>query len=89
MEGNVSFYQVNLVSRITGEEGGGSFEGRGSLVLIKSERGWRGGRGGQFAHVSYKSFQGDKSDGFGTSLLLGGGKRVWAVWGSSKCAWKL
>ena len=24
-------------------------------------------------HVSYKSFQGDKSDGFGTSLLLGGG----------------
>ena len=33
--GNVSFYQVNLVSRITGEGGGGSFEGRGGLVLIK------------------------------------------------------
>ena len=26
----------------------------------------------QYVHVSYKSFQGDKSDGFGTSLLLGG-----------------
>eukprot|EP00904_Undaria_pinnatifida_P002793 jgi/Undpi1/12514/HiC_scaffold_6.g02183.m1 len=37
-EGNVSFYQVNLVSRITGEGGGRSFEGRGDLVLIKSER---------------------------------------------------
>ena len=24
-------------------------------------------------HVSYKSFRGDKSDGFGTSLLLGEG----------------
>ena len=32
-----------------------------------------GGKRGQFVHVSYKSFQGDKSDGFGTSLLLGGG----------------
>ena len=42
---------------------------------MKRERGWRGGeeRGGQFVHVSYKSFQGDKSDGFGTSILLGGG----------------
>ena len=38
MEGNVSFYRVNLVSRITGEGGGRSFEGRGGLVLIKSER---------------------------------------------------
>ena len=47
MEGNVSFYQVNLVSRITGEGGGGTFEGRGGLVLIKSERVWRrGGKGG-------------------------------------------
>ena len=29
-------------------------------------------------HVSYKSFQGNKSDGFGTSILLGtgGGGRV-------------
>ena len=26
--------------------GGRSFEGRGGLVLIKSERGWRGGKGG-------------------------------------------
>ena len=42
MKGNVSFYQVNLVSRITGEGGGRSFEGRGGLVLIKSERVWRG-----------------------------------------------
>ena len=24
-------------------------------------------------HVSYKSFRGDKSDGFGTSILLGAG----------------
>ena len=49
MEGNVSVHQVNPVSRITGEGGAGgrSFEGRGALVLIKSERGWRGGgRGG-------------------------------------------
>ena len=46
MEGNVSFYQVNLGSRITGEGGGRSFEGRGGLVLIKSERVWRGGWGG-------------------------------------------
>ena len=48
MEGNVSFYQVNLVSRITGEGGGWSFEGRGGLVLIKSERVWRGGGGGGY-----------------------------------------
>ena len=50
MEGNVSFYRVNLVSRITGEGEGRSFEGRGGLVLIKSEQVWRGGglgRGGQ------------------------------------------
>ena len=38
VEGNVSFHQVNLVSRITGEGGGRSFEGRGGLVLIKGER---------------------------------------------------
>ena len=72
MEGNVSFYQVNLVSRITGEGGGRSFEGRGGLVLVESERvcrgGGRGERGGQFVHVSYKSFRGDKSDAFRTSL---------------------
>ena len=50
----MSFYQVNLVSRITGEVGGRSFEGRGGVVLIKSERVWRGGGdGGQFVHVSY------------------------------------
>ena len=36
MKGNASFYQVNLVSRITGEGGGAEFEGRGGLVLIKS-----------------------------------------------------
>ena len=47
VEGNVSFYQVNPVSRITGEGGGGGFEGRGGLVLIKSERAWRGGGGGK------------------------------------------
>ena len=35
-------------------------------------------------HVSYKSFGGDKSDGFGTSILLGAGGG-----GSSICAWKL
>ena len=46
MEGNVSFYRVNLVSRITGEGEGKSFEERGGLVLIKRERGWRGGEGG-------------------------------------------
>ncbi len=46
MEGNASVYQVNPVSRITGEGGGRSFEGRGGLVLIKSERVWRGGGGG-------------------------------------------
>ena len=45
MKGNVSFYQVNLVSRITGEGVGRSFEGRGGLVLIKSERIWRSGGG--------------------------------------------
>ena len=45
MEGNVSVYQVNPVSRITGEGGAEvrRFEGRGGLVLIKSERGWRAG----------------------------------------------
>ena len=42
---------------------GRSFEGRGGLVLIKSERDWRGGggggrTGGQFVRVSYKSFKG-------------------------------
>ena len=36
MKGNVTFDQVNLVSRITGEGVGRSFEGRGGLVLIKS-----------------------------------------------------
>ena len=46
VEGNVSVYQVNPVSRITGEGRGRSFEGRGGLVLIKSERGGRGGGGG-------------------------------------------
>ena len=45
VKGNVSFYQVNLVSRITNEGGGRSFEGRGGLVLIESERIWRGGGG--------------------------------------------
>ena len=69
MERNVSVYQVNLLSGITGE-GGRSFEGRGGLVLIKSERGWRGGgkraggdwregggaTGGKFVRGSYKSF---------------------------------
>ena len=45
MERNASFYQVNLVSRITGEGGGAEFEGRGGLVLIISERDWRGGGG--------------------------------------------
>ena len=40
MKGNVTFDQVNLVSRITGEGVGRSFEGRGGLVLIKSERVW-------------------------------------------------
>ena len=57
MKGNVTFDQVNLVSRITGEGVGRSFEGRGGLVLIKSERIWRSGGGGergQFVHVSYK-----------------------------------
>ena len=29
-------------------------------------------------HVSYKSFRGDKSDGFGTSILLGAGGGVGA-----------
>ena len=69
--------------------GGRSFEGRGGLVLIKSERVWRGGggeRGGQFVHVSYKSFQGDKSDGFGTSLLLGGGEGGWGGGGACGAA---
>ena len=36
--------------------------------MNKNERGWRGGgggqTGGQFVRVSYKSFRGDKSDGF-------------------------
>ena len=52
--------------------GGRSFEGRGGLVLIKSERGLKGGEregggrtGGHFVRGSYKSLQGDKSDGFG------------------------
>ena len=64
---------MNPASRITGEGGGRSFEGRGGLVLIKSERGWRGGggrTGGQFVHVSYKSSQGDESDGFGKEKKL-------------------
>ena len=49
-------------------------KGKGGLVLIKSELVWRGAEGGgergnlQFVHVSYKSFRGDKSDGFGTSI---------------------
>ena len=42
MEGNVYVYQVNPVSRIIGEGGGGS-EGRGGLILIKSKRGGRPG----------------------------------------------
>ena len=51
--------------------GVGSFKGRGGLVLIKSDQGWRGGggggggrTGGQFVRVSYKSFQENKSEGF-------------------------
>ena len=32
VEGNVSCYQVSPESRITGEGGGRSFEGRGGLV---------------------------------------------------------
>ena len=42
-------------------------------------------------HVSYKSFRGDKSDGFSTSLLLGAGGlgRGGGGGGSSICAWKL
>ena len=51
VEENVSFNQVNPVSRITGEGGGRSFEGRAGLVLIKSERGWRGGGGGGRAGI--------------------------------------
>ena len=35
--------------------------------------GGAGGGKGQFVHVNYKSFRGDKSYGFGTSLLLEGG----------------
>ena len=51
-----------------------SFEGRGGLVLIKSERVWRGGgEGGGICACKLKSFQGDKSDGLGTSIFLGGG----------------
>ena len=68
MEGNVYFYQVNLVSRITGEGGaefsrtwGGGFDQKRAGL----EGGGGGGKAGGFVHVSYKSFQGDKSDGFG------------------------
>ena len=43
-------------------------------------------------HVSYNPFKGINPDGFGISLLIGGGGglgRGWGVWGSSICAWKL
>ena len=73
-----------------------SFEGRGGLVLIKRERGWReGGGGGQLVHVSNKSFQWDKSDGFGKkkkkhqSIKGGGVGRGRNGWGSLIRAWKL
>ena len=50
-------------------KGGRSFEGRGGLVLIKRERGWRGGQGGggraAQLNLCVKTIQGDKSDGFG------------------------
>ena len=64
MKGNVSFYQVNLVSRITGEGGGAEFWRTWGPGFDQKRAGLEGGRGGergQFVHVRYKSFQGDKS----------------------------
>ena len=69
--------------------GGRSFEGCGGPVLIKRERGWRGGGGtggaSQFVRGNYKSFKGINLTVLGkkTTLSLGG---VGAGWGSSICA---
>ena len=49
-------------------------KGKGGPGFDQKRAGLEGGGGGgegQFVHVSYKSFRGDKSDGFGTSILLG------------------
>ena len=82
VEGNVSFYQVNPVSRITGEGGGVVLKDVGAWFWSKASGvgGGGGQTGGQFVRVSYKSFQGDKSDGFGVkkqknaSVYHGGGE---------------
>ena len=72
VEGNVSFfYHVNLVSRVTGEGGGAEFWRTRGPGFDQKRAGLEGegGERGQFVHVSYKSFRGDKSDGFGTSNI--------------------
>ena len=70
VEGNVSFYQVNPVSGITGEGGGGALQDVEAWFWSKAS-GVGGGRGtgGQFVRVSCKSFQGHKSDCFGKCIL--------------------
>ena len=79
MEENASVYQVNPVSRTTGEGREGS-EGRGSLVLIKLERGWGGGadEAAQFVRGNYKSFKGINltvSERMHIFIMGGGGGR--------------
>ena len=83
VEGNVSFYQVNPVSRITGEAGGGVLKDVRAWFWSKASGvgGGGGGRtGGQFVHVSYKSFQGDKSDGFRRKKKKKKKKKAWGRW---------
>ena len=63
VEGNASVYQENPVSRITGE-------GRAEFLKtwrpgFDQEGAGRGGGATQSVRGNYKSFNGDKSDGFG------------------------
>ena len=47
MEGNASVYQVNPVSRITGEREGGVLKDVGAWVWSKGSEVGRGGEGGE------------------------------------------
>ena len=96
VDGNASVYQVNPVSRITGE-GRAEFLRTWRPGFDQKGAGVGGGTGGgtggaaHFVRGKYKSFQqGDNSDGFGKNAPVyhgtGGGRDGR---GSSICAWKL